>query len=366
MIRVFVRKSTDVAYFTRDEALEIDGVREGGPGWWLRGVGDARDERDVARVLETTPRASVVGYDLVVAAPRPVSVLLALDSASARDVVAAHRRSVAAALDYLEDHALVTRQRASGEERDEPGHWRRVVAYTHGLNRHGEPHLHDHVLVGALPRESSTVLDARALFAHARTADALYRTSLRYELGARTPWSAWRSFEGIEHVAGLDEGYRAIWSGRHRDRGEKLAWTRAETLHHWGEDLARFVSVGSVAMPRARRDALDEHRFAGAFEGQYAVARRHVVAAWANAAVFGHEPKELERRVDEIYPQLSLGRGVHERTVSLAEARMSSLVHHLGPRPLERAAFEQWRQRSQERSRDVSGDWSRERGGRSR
>jgi len=50
------------------------------------------------------------------------------------------------------------------------------------------------------------VLDSRALYAHAHAADALYRTSLRHELEVRTPWSAWRSFEGVERVVGLDEG----------------------------------------------------------------------------------------------------------------------------------------------------------------
>jgi hypothetical protein len=207
------RRSNDVTYFTRDAALELEGLRGGGPGWWLRGEGDTRDPSDVSRVLVTSERSKVVGYDLIVAAPRPISILLAIDPDHGAGVIGAHRASVRATMDYLEDRALVVRDRRNGHDREESATWESVVAFTHGVNRHGEPHLHDHVLVGAQPEGHSNVLDSRALFAHALAADALYRASLRHELASRTRWTAWRSFEGIERVDGLDEGYRALWWG---------------------------------------------------------------------------------------------------------------------------------------------------------
>ncbi len=187
MIRVLSRRSNDVSYFTNDRALEIEGLRDGEPGWWLRGAGDARDDRSVANVLRTSERSSVLGYDIVVAAPRPTSILLAVDADHADGVVAAHRTSVAAAIDYLEEHALVVRDRRGGEDRELAGRWTGVVGFTHGVNRHGEPHLHDHVLVGALPDGSRSVLDSRGLFAHLVAADALYRASLRHELSRAHP-----------------------------------------------------------------------------------------------------------------------------------------------------------------------------------
>ncbi|HWD96458.1 MAG TPA: relaxase domain-containing protein [Acidimicrobiales bacterium] len=354
MLRLLTRRSNDVTYFTNDAAHELDGLRDAGPGWWLRGSGDTRSPADVSRVLVTSERAQIVGYDLVIAAPRPISVLLAVDPDHARGVVAAHRASVRTTMEYLEERALVVRDRRGGLERDQPATWERVVSFTHGLNRHGEPHLHDHVLVGARPESQRTVLDARALYAHAHAADALYRASLRFELAERTPWSAWRSFEGVERVVGLDEGYRALWAGHHRDRGEKLSWSRDETRDAWASDQSRFESLGVVSPPE-RSNVLDEHRFAGSFEGRDGVARRHVVEAWANAASFGQDPKELTRSVDDLYPALRGRGGVYESTIPVREARMIPSVREHGPRPLDRSQLGRWRERSLERdsSREV-------------
>ncbi len=358
MLRLFVRRSDDVRYFTDDRAREIDGLREGGPGRWLRGDGDTGDCRQVARVLQTTERSAVKGYDIVVAAPRPVSILLAVDPAHGGGVIEAHRASVAAAVDYLERHAVVVRDRRHGQDRDGAGTWRSIVAYTHGVNRHGEPHLHDHVLVGARPDGAGTVLDSRALFAHATAADALYRASLRYELAERTPWSAWRSFEGVEHVVGLDEGYRVLWGGHHRDRGQKLQWGRAETVTAWAKDLERFEPEGFLGAPTRSRTSLDEHSFAGALEGRPDVARRHVLQAWSNAASFGQHPQRADAALADLFPSLGGARGVREPTISVREARMTSLVREHGPRPLEDPELARWRQRSRERSLDESRDRS--------
>jgi hypothetical protein len=353
MIRVLTRRSNDVSYFTDDRAMEIDGLRDGEPGWWLRGSGDASDPHSVGQVLRTSERSAVLGYDIVVAAPRPTSILLAVDAEHGAGVVAAHRASVATAVDYLEEHALVWRDRRGGEDRDRAGRWTGIVGFTHGLNRHGEPHLHDHVLVGALPEGSRTVLDSRGLFAHLVAADALYRASLRHELAERTPWSAWRSFEGVEHVVGLDEGYRALWGGHHADRGEKLHWGRRDAENRWSDDRERFESLG-VVEPPLRRSTLDEHTFAGALEGRHDVARRHVITAWANAARFGQSGAAVTRAVDSLYPALAGARGVREPSISVREARMTAQVRERGARPLETPDLDRWRQRSRDEARSRS------------
>jgi len=345
MLRVVVRRSTDVNYFTNDDARELEGLRHGGPGWWPRGDGDANDPRDVARVLQSSQRSAIVGYDVIVAAPRPLSILMAIDESRAPDVIAAHRASVGACVDYLEEHAVVVRDRRGGTDREVGGQWSRVVAFTHGLNRHGEPHLHDHVLVGARPDGARTVLDSRALFAHASAADSLYRASFRHELSERTTWSSWRSFDGIDHVVGLDEGYRALWGGHHAQRGEKLHWSRRATAAAWASDLERFEPVGVLHAPE-RTGTLDEHAFAASFEGRFDVSRRHVVAAWANASVFGVSARDLNAAVDDHYPGLSSGRGVHEATIGVRDARMTALVRERGERPITRAMTDEWRQRS--------------------
>lgn len=350
MLRILTRHTSDVTYFTDDRAAELEGVRDGGAGWWLRGVGDTNDPRVVARVLATTERSRVHGYDLVIAAPRPISILVALDPANASEVVAAHRESVRATVEYLEDRALVVRDRRGGEQRDDRGRWESVVSFTHGINRHAEPHLHDHVLVGARASDARSVLDARSLFVHARAADALYRSSLRSELASRTTWASWRSFSGVEHVEGLDEGYRALWGGHFDNRGEKLAWSRERVLDRWAHDLDRFVPQGPVVAPGGDRRRLDEHAFAGSFEGRLGVSRREVVEAWANAARYGQHARSVNRAVDELYPMLASSRGVRAPSIGVREARMTGLVRTNGARPLDERALVDWRQRTRERS----------------
>lgn len=355
VVRLFARRSNDVDYFTRDGALELDGLRAGEAGWWLRGSGDTRSSLDVSSVFSTTSRSAVVGYDIIIAAPRPISILLAVDPDSAAGVIEAHRKSVHSTIQYLEQHSLVVRDRRFGEDRDDTGRWRSIVSYTHGVNRHGEPHLHDHVLVGARPDGASNVLDSRALFAHVTAADALYRSSLRFELPERTKWSAWRSFGGIEHVVGLDEGYRALWSGHHSERGEKLHWTRRDAIDAWENDLSRFEQHGEMAPPLRDRSVLDEHSFGGAFEGRIDVARRHVVAAWSNAATYGHDPDAGAGAINDLYPALQGARGIREPTIGVHAARMTSLVRDRGARPLGSLDLALWRQRSRDRSSDRSG-----------
>lgn len=354
MLRLFVRRSNDVTYFTNDEALELDTLRDGGPGWWLRGSGDTRVPSDVARVFTTSQRSSVVGYDIVVAAPRPISVLVALDPVQAPQVIEAHRVSVRASLAYLEERALLVRDRVGGADEDVAATWQRIVSFTHGLNRHGEPHLHDHVLVGARPQGEAGVLDSRSLYAHVTTADALYRASLRHELRERTSWVAWRSFRGVEHVEGIDEGYRALWGGHHEGRGEKLSWRRSETQDRWRADLERFEPEGLVNVPRRARGELDEHAFGSALEGNVDVTRRQLVAAWANAANFGQAPSDVATSIDRLYPELRESRGVREATIGVSRARMISTVRARGPRPLVVAELSSWAQRDRERS----GTWS--------
>ncbi len=349
MIRVMVRRSRDISYLSEDRALELDGVREGPAQWWLRASGDARSLEDVNQVLTTSERSAVVGYDVVVAAPRTISTLVAIDPDHAAAVVAAHRRAVAGALDYLEDRALVVRDRRGGSDAERPGRWTHVVAFTHGVNRHGDPHLHDHLLVGARPAGEMNVADSRALFAHAAAADALYRSTLRAQVARSTPYVAWRSFEGVEHVVGLDEGYRVLWGGHHDVRGSKHHWTRDEALERWRDDLTRFEAHGARAATDRSPRELDEHAFRAALEGRDVAARRHVIEAWANAATFGRDAASVSASVDAWYPTMRSSRGVREVTMSVPEVRMIAVTRDRGPRPLDVGDIDDWRQRSRSR-----------------
>jgi len=344
MIRVYPRTSLDVSYFTNDPALELDGLRAGPAGRWLRGDGPMGSD-EVARVFASTSRARTVGYDIVMAAPRPTSILLAVDPSSAQAIVAAHQAATREAMAYLEDRALVVRDRRFGGDYEDAASWSRIAAFTHGVNRHGEPHLHDHVLVGAQPQGHTGVLERRALSAHLLAADALYGAHLRQAVARDTPWQPWRSFYGTDHVLGLDEGYRALWGGHFDDRPAKEQWTRSEITQRWSMDLTRFEEVAMVPAPRRDRMTLDEHRFAGSLEGLTRVARSDLVAAWANAAPWGVAASDVDRAVTLQYPELNDTRGSREETISVSRARQLSVVRDRGERSLD-GRWEEERHRS--------------------
>jgi|GEM_PF-212036 len=351
MLKVFSRKSNDLSYFTDDQALELEGLRST-PGWWLRGSGDLTSPQTLREVLRSSERASVVGYDIVVAAPRTTSLLVALDEGQAPGVIAAHRRSVEAAVHYLEEHAVTVRDRRGGDDRDVAARWESIASFTHGINRHGEPHLHDHVIVGSRPEGVSGVLDSRALFAHLGAADAVYRASLRYEVGQRTTWQPWRDFRGVEHVRSLDEGYRTLWGGGFEERGEKLQPTREQVVAWWHRDLERFEPQGEKQCP-ALGNELNEHTFQAAFEGRYSTTRRDVVTAWADAAVSGQRYENLRATLNYFYGPGD-ERGIYEEARSIVDVRMVRDVARRGPRPLLPEHVGDWIQRERSRSLERS------------
>lgn len=329
MIRAFVRRDPDIRYLVEDRAREIEPARDGPALWWPLGRGT-----DPRSVLADRP-GGVIGYDLVVAAPRPASCLLAVGTPDEqRAVVAAHRAAVAGAVRYLDERAVVVRRQVLGDVDEVPARWRVAAGFTHGINRAGEPHLHDHVLVTSRVGPSRA-LDALALTQHLRAADALYRAELRHGITTTTDRAAWRSLRGGEHVEGVDEGVRALWPGRANDRGAKRQWSREEVEAQWRRDLAHYESGPSVPRPRGARDRLDEHAFAGAFETSSHIRRQTVVEAWADAAVFGAPREVVESSVTRWYPELARERGRGTVELTRTRARMVAHVRERGARSLE-------------------------------
>ena len=275
-------------------------------------------EDDVGRVLQTSARSGITGYDLVFAAPRAVSILLAVDPAAGSALVAAQRASVGAALSYLERRALVVPVTRWGERFGAPASWSAVVSFTHGINRAGEPHLHDHVLVGARPDGHAGVLDGHALRTHLPAADALYRAALREEVNLATTWRVW-SRRGHEHVSDLDEGYRTLWPGHDDERRPKRHWARSEALGHWRDDLRRMTPIAMVSPPTERD--FDPHAYAAAFEGALTIHRSDLVRAWADASPYGARPDKIDEAIDRVHPTLRYERGHPRRSLAVAEAR---------------------------------------------
>lgn len=134
------------------------------------------------------PNRRIPALDLTFSAPKSVSLGWALGGSEiGGEIVAAHEEALAAALGYLEREAVFVRRGHNGTERLE-GSGLVGAAFRHRSSRAGDPQLHTHVVVANATQGSDgrwSALDARHLYAHARTAGFLYQAELRAGLSAR-------------------------------------------------------------------------------------------------------------------------------------------------------------------------------------
>lgn len=397
-------------YYLADLAAEVprDGRDAGGPGRW---VGSATDglgldatgsaSMDPARfrsllVEGPTGRAGrgagvrrVAAYDLTFSAPKSASVVFALGGEEAAlSVVAAHADAVDGAIRYLERHGLgaVRTSRDGGGG----GVEREVIettgfagaAFTHGVNRNLDPHLHSHVVVvnavhGVDGRWSAC--DGRGLDAHRRAAGAVYeahlRDSLTKSLGVRWDGPPGRSAEivGVSPMLrgefssrGADVRVHAYEAGVRSARGQRIAWAATRptkvTGLSYGElavdwrrragradraDLEIDADRGDrslgAAGPGRDSDSFDEHRFAGVISltPHGGAHRRDVVEAFAVAAREGVAAGSLERATDLWAPSGRVG-VAEERQTRRSVVAAPHVVAALGPRPLDPAGHETW------------------------
>jgi len=125
------------------------------------------------------------GWDVTFSAPKSVSVA-ALVGGDDRLIVA-HERAVARALEHVEKHAIVTRQRGADGEGYEWRHGTGMVAATfrHTTSREQDPQLHTHTVIANTTRDPATgewrALDSRELFRTQTEAGAIYTTELAAE-----------------------------------------------------------------------------------------------------------------------------------------------------------------------------------------
>lgn len=209
-------------YYLADLANELAPLRGAGgaldlgaarPGWWigaaapaigltgpvlpdqLRSLLGGASEETGRRPPVTRP-GRIAAYDLTFTAPKSVSVLFGLGTSEMSRLVAeAHAASVAEAMGYVEARAMGAR-RGSGETRSVVAVSGAVAAaFTHGVSRALDPHLHSHLVVANMVHGEDgrwTAIDGRGIYAHARAAGALYGAELRHRLSAAL---------GVEFVA---------------------------------------------------------------------------------------------------------------------------------------------------------------------
>ena len=196
------------------------------------------------------------GYDATFSAPKSVSVLFALaDRDDVRAVVAAQEAAVAGAIEYLEAHACrVRRGGIHGRGvRFEDGGGMVGAAFVHHTSRAGDPQLHTHVLVAnATPGPDGrwTGIDSAGLFAHAKTATAVYQALLRRGLVERLGVSFELSGDGTGDIVGITADVRARFSKR------RAAIT--EHMRKKGTSGPRAAEVATLATRQAKDHSVSE------------------------------------------------------------------------------------------------------------
>jgi conjugative relaxase-like TrwC/TraI family protein len=221
------------------------------------------------------------GLDVVVSAPKSVSVLYALGGDDVvREVARAHERAVDQALAYLQQH---TAHGLRGHQGDGQRASRIATsgfvaaAFTHRTSRADDPQLHTHLVIANLLHGEDgkwSAVDSRAVHRHARTAGSVYQAVLRGQLTDRlgVGWGPVR--KGVAEVAGIPEELCREFSTRRRQIEAELDATGGDSR-------------------AARQRAAYRTRTGKTHAGEPALREQ-----WAQRAIdLGHEPAELTSRV---------------------------------------------------------------------
>jgi conjugative relaxase-like TrwC/TraI family protein len=187
---------------------------------------DPIDAREIATTIakHSRPRTqTVAGYDLTFSPVKSVSTLWAIaDPHIAARIEEAHQAAVQDALNFIERHALFTRQGRNGV-RQVNVTGLVAAAFTHRDSRAGDPDLHTHVAVAnkvqALDVRGLSI-DGRVLFKATVAASETYNTALEHHLRDRLGVRfAERGdtdprLRPIREIVGVDPALNRRWSVR--------------------------------------------------------------------------------------------------------------------------------------------------------
>ena len=193
----------------------------------------------------------VTGYDLTFSAPKSVSALWALaDDNVAAAVRRAHTAAVRTALDYLDGHASYSRTGRDGHTQVGTDGFAAAV-FDHRTSRAGDPQQHTHALVLNKVRCADggwRTVDGHEIYAHKKSAGALYQAALRNEL-TRTLGVAWTpvSKDGQAEIAGVPVELMRTWSKR-----------TAQTLSEAGPVIAAYEQLLGRSLSSAERVAVEK------------------------------------------------------------------------------------------------------------
>ncbi len=365
----------------------------------LRAVLDGRVPHGGQRLR--SDRATMSGLDLTFTAPKSVSLIFGLGGREwGAETVAAHVKSVSDALTYLEAHGLAARRSSGAERTVIPTSGMVAAAFTHGVSRSLDPHLHSHVVMANMVHGIDgrwSAGDHRGLWAHVPAAAAVYESQLRRGLSERLGVSWQQSPSCRFEIAGMPAALMGEFSSRsadirrhmaewgtHSKKGGRVAWTvtrPSKEMGHSHADLeadwlrrAHGHGMGLEALDvqgpiRSASDTrvVDEHLFHGWLRqsADGAARRRDVVMAFASASAEGARADEVTRLTD-LWVPASGEVGVSEGRHALRSIVPGGyLLRELGPRPVDPTkhalwtetsrVIDQYRARWQVRSSDALG-----------
>ena len=255
---------------------------------------------DTGARLGGPPRGGrVLAYDLAFRAPKSVSLLYAFGgprvTAAGRE---GHAKAMAAALAYLERHAAITRRGHGGHELVR-GNGFVAAVFQHRTSRAGDPLLHGHAVIANLTRRPDgrwTALDARALYAHAKTAGYLYQAVLRHELtrDLRVAWNRVRN--GVADIAGVPRAFIVGFS----QRRQQIAKRQAERDEH----SAKSAQIAALDTRQSKERGVSEATLRGRWRQR--------------AEELGFDPADLDAVLGQTAPR------------PLTEADRDRILTHLG------------------------------------
>lgn len=261
----------------------------------------------------TGPVREVAALDLTFSAPKSVGLLATTASPELQAVaMRAHAKAVQAALEFIEQEALVVRRGHEGREYQRADQMI-VALVTQLASRLLDPQLHTHAVLSTAVRGEdgriSTLSTAR-LHAVSKVAGAIYQAQLRYELTAElgVAWNV--GLNGLSEIAGVSQPLLTGFSRRSAQIAETLQdiARREDQLirevelrrdqHEQARYKVRLNPEAATATDRARAARLDKFeallRERATSGPGFHPGRRNLVAYTSRDSK--HEPPEAELR----------------------------------------------------------------------
>lgn len=209
---------------------------------------------------ERESQAVVLAYDVTFSCPKSVSLLWArTDSVTRSQILAAIESSVRAGMAYLEETGCTVKV---GHEVVAADGFK-AAGFLHATSRALDPQLHWHcVVLNATtgPSGEFRAIDARGLFAHAKTAGYLAAAQLRHELTARLGVDWQQSVRGNADLDGIERTLICAFSKRAHEIDEVAASAGLTTAG--GRQAAALSS-------RAAKTAVDTEDLVGGWHAEF-------------------------------------------------------------------------------------------------